>query len=102
MPTQPILNHTTDQLEIWKVGNIRAEMAMATIASFEAKLNKVQDEYELVCRAKEALDLDLVRHTCLEPIFEELRDLIQTMPAARNCLLIQPSFSDRMPFIVMN
>ena len=56
-------------------GNIRAEIAMATIASFEAKLNKVQDKYELVCRAKEALDLDLVRRTRLEPVFEELRDL---------------------------
>jgi dynein heavy chain 1, cytosolic len=28
-----------------------------------------------VCRAKEALDLELIRHTRLEPIFEELRDL---------------------------
>jgi dynein heavy chain 1 len=56
-------------------GNIRAEIAMTAIASFEAKLNKVQDEYELVCRAKEALDLDLVRHMRLEPVFEELRDL---------------------------
>lgn len=47
----------------------------STIASFEAELNKVQDEYKLVSRAKEALDLDLVRHTRLEPVFGELRDL---------------------------
>lgn len=56
-------------------GNIRAEVAIGTIAALEVKLNKVQDEYDLVCRAKEALDLDLVRHTRLEPVFEELRDL---------------------------
>ncbi|KAF8321764.1 dynein heavy chain protein 1 [Clavulina sp. PMI_390] len=62
-------------------GNLRAEEAMATIASFEVKLKKVQDEYELVCRAKEALDLDLVRHTRLEPVFEELKDLKEVWTA---------------------
>lgn len=42
---------------------------------FEGRLTRVQEEYDLVCRAKEALDLELIRHTRLEPIFEELRDL---------------------------
>ena len=56
-------------------GNLRADTAMNTIAVFEGKLTRVQDEYDLVCRAKEALDLDLTRHTRLEPVFEELRDL---------------------------
>ena len=56
-------------------GNIRAEVAIGTIAALEVKLNKVQDEYDLVCKAKEALDLELIRHTRLDPIFEELRDL---------------------------
>ncbi|XP_006454562.1 dynein heavy chain protein 1 [Agaricus bisporus var. bisporus H97] len=56
-------------------GNIRADTAMNTINVFEGKLNRVQEEYDLVCRAKEALDLELTRHTRLEPVFEELRDL---------------------------
>jgi dynein heavy chain 1 len=56
-------------------GNIRADTAMNTISVFEGKLNRVQEEYDLVCRAKEALDLELTRHTRLEPVFEELRDL---------------------------
>lgn len=56
-------------------GNLRADTAMNTINVFEGKLNRVQEEYDLVCRAKEALDLELVRHTRLEPVFEELRDL---------------------------
>ncbi|KAF8746268.1 hypothetical protein AX14_000063 [Amanita brunnescens Koide BX004] len=48
---------------------------MNIINVFEGKLSRVQEEYDLVCRAKEALDLELVRHTRLEPVFEELRDL---------------------------
>ncbi|KAG1841306.1 dynein heavy chain and region D6 of dynein motor-domain-containing protein [Suillus subalutaceus] len=48
---------------------------MNTINVFEGKLTRVQEEYDLVCRAKEALDLELTRHTRLEPVFEELRDL---------------------------
>ncbi|KAM6498345.1 dynein heavy chain protein 1 [Amanita muscaria] len=56
-------------------GNLRADTAMNTINVFDGKLNRVQEEYDLVCRAKEALDLELVRHTRLEPVFEELRDL---------------------------
>lgn len=48
---------------------------MNTINVFEGKLTRVEEEYDLVCRAKEALDLELTRHTRLEPVFEELRDL---------------------------
>ena len=62
-------------------GNISASTAMVTINAFETKLNKVQEEYDLVCRAKEALDLELVRHTRLEPVFEELRDLKEVWTA---------------------
>lgn len=54
---------------------MRADTAMNTIAVFEGKLTRVQEDYDLVCRAKEALDLDLTRHTRLDPVFEELRDL---------------------------
>ncbi|KAJ3856829.1 dynein heavy chain protein 1 [Lentinula lateritia] len=56
-------------------GNIRADTAMNTINVLEGKLTRVQEDYDLVCRAKEALDLELTRHTRLEPVFEELRDL---------------------------
>ena len=73
-------NKINDVLQEWEKtrpvqGNMRADTAMNTINVFEAKLNRVQEEYDLVCRAKEALDLDLVRHKRLDPVFEELKDL---------------------------
>ncbi|KAF9015424.1 dynein heavy chain [Cyathus striatus] len=73
-------NKITDILQEWEAtrpvqGSLRADTAMNTINVFEGKLNRVQEEYDLVCRAKEALDLELTRHTRLEPVFEELRDL---------------------------
>lgn len=73
-------NKINDIIQEWETtrpvqGNLRADTAMNTINVFEGKLNRVQEEYELVCRAKEALDLELVRHTRLEPVFEELKDL---------------------------
>ena len=52
-----------------------ADTALNTINVFEGKLNHIQKEYDLLCRAEEALDLELMRHTRLEPVFEELRDL---------------------------
>ncbi|KAH7883931.1 dynein heavy chain and region D6 of dynein motor-domain-containing protein [Phlebopus sp. FC_14] len=73
-------NKINDILTEWEQtrpvqGSMRADTAMNTINVFEGKLNRVQEEYDLVCRAKEALDLELTRHTRLEPVFEELRDL---------------------------
>lgn len=73
-------NRIGDILQEWEQtrpvqGNMRADTAMNTINVFEGKLTRVQEEYDLLCRAKEALDLELVRHTRLEPVFEELRDL---------------------------
>jgi dynein heavy chain 1 len=73
-------NKIGDILQEWEQtrpvqGNMRADTAMNTINVFEGKLTRVQEEYDLVCRAKEALDLELIRHTRLEPVFEELRDL---------------------------
>ncbi|KAG2123592.1 dynein heavy chain and region D6 of dynein motor-domain-containing protein [Suillus clintonianus] len=73
-------NKINDTLSEWEQtrpvqGNLRADTAMNTINVFEGKLTRVQEEYDLVCRAKEALDLELTRHTRLEPVFEELRDL---------------------------
>ncbi|KII86419.1 hypothetical protein PLICRDRAFT_44012 [Plicaturopsis crispa FD-325 SS-3] len=73
-------NKINDILQEWEQtrpvqGSMRADTAMNTINVFEGKLTRVQEEYDLVCRAKEALDLDLTRHTRLDPVFEELRDL---------------------------
>ncbi|KAF9243765.1 dynein heavy chain and region D6 of dynein motor-domain-containing protein [Melanogaster broomeanus] len=73
-------NKINDILTEWEQirpvqGSMRADTAMNTINVFEGKLNRVQEEYDLVCRAKEALDLELTRHTRLEPVFEELKDL---------------------------
>lgn len=73
-------NKISDILTEWEQtrpvqGNMRADTALNTINSFETKLTRVQEEYNLICRAKEALDLELVRHTRLDPVFEELRDL---------------------------
>ncbi|TFY78308.1 hypothetical protein EWM64_g5702 [Hericium alpestre] len=73
-------NKINDILAEWEQtrpvqGNMRADTAMNTINVFEGKLNRVQEEYDLVCRAKEALDLELSRHQRLDPVFEELRDL---------------------------
>ncbi|KAG9049343.1 hypothetical protein FS837_010557 [Tulasnella sp. UAMH 9824] len=73
-------NKINDILAEWEKtrpvqGNMRAETAMNAINAFSVKLDRVQEEYDLVCRAKEALDLELVRHKRLEPVFEELKDL---------------------------
>lgn len=56
-------------------GNIKADTAMNTINIFEGRLVRLQEEYDLVCRAKDALDLDSSRDDRLGPVVEELRDL---------------------------
>ena len=73
-------NKINDIIQEWEQtrpvqGSMRADTALNTINIFEGKLARVQEDYELVCKAKEALDLELIRHTRLEPVFEELRDL---------------------------
>ncbi len=73
-------NKINDIIQEWEQtrpvqGSMRADTALNTINVFEGKLTRVQEEYDLVCKAKEALDLELIRHTRLEPVFEELRDL---------------------------
>lgn len=73
-------NKINDIIQEWEQtrpvqGSMSADTALNTINVFEGKLTRVQEEYDLVCKAKEALDLELIRHTRLEPVFEELRDL---------------------------
>jgi dynein heavy chain 1 len=65
-------------------GGLKADEAMNAIAAFEVRVNRLNDEYETVARAKEALDLELVRGEevvgragapALEVVREEIRDL---------------------------
>lgn len=56
-------------------GNIKAESAINTLNVFEGRLSRLTEDYNLVCRAKEALGLEHTRDDRLEPVTEELRDL---------------------------
>ena len=56
-------------------GSTKAEAAINTLNVFEGRLTRLSEEYELVCRAKEALDLEHIKHDRLQPVTEELRDL---------------------------
>ncbi|WWC73019.1 uncharacterized protein I206_106984 [Kwoniella pini CBS 10737] len=56
-------------------GSIKPETAMNTLNVFEGRLTRLSDEYNLVCRAKEALDLEHTKDDRLQPVTEELRDL---------------------------
>ncbi|KAF9336730.1 hypothetical protein BG006_007626 [Podila minutissima] len=56
-------------------GNIKPDIATNTLNIFEGRVTRVKEEFDMVCRAKEALDLDLTMNDRLEPVLEELRDL---------------------------
>ncbi len=56
-------------------GSIKAETAINTLSVFEGRLSRLAEEYNLVFRAKEALELDHARNDRLQPVTEELRDL---------------------------
>ncbi|WVR09001.1 hypothetical protein IAU60_006061 [Kwoniella sp. DSM 27419] len=56
-------------------GNIKAETAMNTLNAFEGRLSRLLEDFELMRRAKEALDLEHSREDRLQPVTEELRDL---------------------------
>lgn len=56
-------------------GSLKAEAAMNAISIFEGRVNRLKEEYDGVSRAKEALDLELVRDDRLAPVLEEIRDL---------------------------
>jgi dynein heavy chain 1 len=56
-------------------GSIKAETAINTLNVFEGRLTRLTEDYDLVCRAKEALDLEHTRDDRLLPVTEELRDL---------------------------
>ncbi|KAJ3099515.1 hypothetical protein HDU96_010687, partial [Phlyctochytrium bullatum] len=56
-------------------GDIQPQEATSFLVTFEVRANRVKEDYDLVCRAREALNLDLVTDLRLDPLFEELKDL---------------------------
>ncbi|RYP75736.1 hypothetical protein DL771_002223 [Monosporascus sp. 5C6A] len=55
-------------------GTIAPEVASATLSSFEARITKLQEETEMVSKAKEALDLPASPESSLPIILEEVQD----------------------------
>ncbi|GAA5826137.1 hypothetical protein JCM11251_007177 [Rhodosporidiobolus azoricus] len=56
-------------------GSLKADMAMNTIGVFEGRVNRLKEQYDMLSRAKESLDLELVKDDRLDPVLEEIRDL---------------------------
>ncbi|MBW0465869.1 hypothetical protein O181_005584 [Austropuccinia psidii MF-1] len=56
-------------------GELQPDFAMNSINTFELRVQKLQDEYRMVCRAKEALDLEHIVNDRLDPVAEEIADL---------------------------
>ncbi|KAI2473006.1 cytoplasmic dynein heavy chain [Annulohypoxylon bovei var. microspora] len=55
-------------------GTIAPDVASATLASFEARITKLQEEFDMVSKAKEALDLPASPESSLSTILEEVHD----------------------------
>ncbi|KAI0484690.1 dynein heavy chain, N-terminal region 1-domain-containing protein [Xylariaceae sp. FL0804] len=55
-------------------GTIAPEVASATLVSFESQITKLQQEFEMVSKAKEALDLPPSAESSLAMILEEVHD----------------------------
>lgn len=56
-------------------GSLKADAAMNSVNVFENRVQKLREDYDLVYRAKGALNLELVRDDRLEPVQEEIKDL---------------------------
>ncbi|GAA5960288.1 hypothetical protein JCM21900_000936 [Sporobolomyces salmonicolor] len=56
-------------------GALKAEIAMNAINVFEGRVNRLKEQYDMLSKAKESLDLELVKDDRLEPVLEEIRDL---------------------------
>ncbi|KAG2237733.1 dynein heavy chain [Thamnidium elegans] len=56
-------------------GDIKPDIATNTLSIFEGRVTRLKEEYDMVCRAKEALDLEQNSEGRLDPVLEELRDL---------------------------
>ncbi|GAA5850789.1 hypothetical protein JCM8547_009091 [Rhodosporidiobolus lusitaniae] len=56
-------------------GSLKADTAMNTINVFEGRVGRLKEQYDMLSRAKESLDLELVKDDRLDPVLEEIRDL---------------------------
>ncbi|GJN87844.1 hypothetical protein Rhopal_000799-T1 [Rhodotorula paludigena] len=56
-------------------GSLKAETAMTAIGVFEGRANRLKEQYDMLSRAKESLDLDATKDGRLDPVLEEIRDL---------------------------
>ncbi|KAJ2835225.1 dynein heavy chain, partial [Coemansia sp. 'formosensis'] len=56
-------------------GSLRPDVATNTLGVFHQRITRTLEECELVCRAKEALDMDSARDERLTPVLEEVADL---------------------------
>lgn len=75
-----IANRIEETVADWEANkpigaSLKADTAMNAINVFETRVNRLKEESDTVARAKEALDLQLVRDDRLEPVVEEIRDL---------------------------
>ncbi|OTA63575.1 hypothetical protein K449DRAFT_464224 [Hypoxylon sp. EC38] len=55
-------------------GTIAPDVASATLTSFESRITKLQEEFDMVSKAKEALDLPASPESSLSTILEEVHD----------------------------
>ncbi|GAA6059654.1 hypothetical protein JCM10212_004157 [Sporobolomyces blumeae] len=56
-------------------GALSADIAMNAIGVFEGRVNRLKEQYDMLSKAKESLDLELVKDDRLDPVLEEIRDL---------------------------
>ncbi|KAI9501195.1 dynein heavy chain [Coemansia spiralis] len=56
-------------------GSLKSDIATNTLNIFFQRITRSIEEYEQVCRAKEALDMDITRDDRLTPVLEEANDL---------------------------
>ncbi|KAJ2744465.1 dynein heavy chain [Coemansia sp. BCRC 34301] len=56
-------------------GSLRPDVATNTLGVFHQRITRALEEYDLVSRAKEALDMDSARDERLAPVLEEVADL---------------------------
>ncbi|KAJ5828908.1 uncharacterized protein N7525_007161 [Penicillium rubens] len=62
-------------------GTIPPEEASRTLSSFQSRLEALQSEFEMVSKAKEALDLPPSSESSLPPILEEVQDFMSVWAA---------------------
>ena len=56
-------------------GSLKADAAMNAIGVFEGRVTRLKEQYDMLSRAKESLDLEPSKDDRLEPVVDEIRDL---------------------------